>query len=57
MPQWKVTLATTKKNPKNSLHFQQGQIMTLAAASVISKRIKSNAQKMQKHIILLPLES
>jgi hypothetical protein len=30
------SLATTKKNPKNSLHFQQGQIMTLAAASVIT---------------------
>jgi hypothetical protein len=30
------SLATTKKKPKNSLHFQQGQIMTLAAASVIT---------------------
>jgi hypothetical protein len=36
MPQWKVTLATTKKkNPKKFLAFQRGQIMTLAAASVM----------------------
>jgi hypothetical protein len=31
MPQWKVTLVTTKKDSI----FKQGQIMTLAAASVI----------------------
>jgi hypothetical protein len=36
MPQWNVTLATTKKKPKKFLAFQQGQIMTLAAANVIS---------------------
>jgi hypothetical protein len=32
MPQWKVTLATTKKKPEKD----QGHSMTLAAASVIS---------------------
>jgi hypothetical protein len=40
MPQWKVTLATTKKPPiiiKKDNIFKQGQIMTLAAASVINK--------------------
>jgi hypothetical protein len=31
MPQWKVTLATTKNPEKDSI-FKQGQIMTLAAA-------------------------
>jgi hypothetical protein len=34
MPQWKVTLATTKKPRKDSI-FKQGKIVTLAAASVI----------------------
>jgi Ni2+-binding GTPase involved in maturation of urease and hydrogenase len=33
MPQWKVTLATTKKKPRKN----QGHSMTLAVASVITK--------------------
>jgi hypothetical protein len=50
MPQWKVTLATTKKKTKKTflqkrkkIHFfKQGHSMTLATASVIRAAFKKS---------------